>query len=989
MRSDALDDETAEDPSQADDFRQLEQTYMREERWEDLAGLFIERTESAADAQERARYLMRAAQVFETSLADPDRGFITYLAAFQEDPANEELAAALARMATEQNRWQDLLAECNSLVAENAPESKRADILVALAGWYQRDLFDAAAAEQSLEAAIAANPSNHVALRSLINLYSQRGDWTRTATYLTSASANTVDPLARVEFAFEAAEIYRTKLSDLDGAAEMYGRVLEHSPGHPQATAALADISWGRKDWPVALPLFEALAGAAEKASEPAARLWQRAGWSAQMTGDLERARVNYRQAYSAEPSYLPTLLCWTQLAEAQGWSQDVRLTVPLVLDRPEANLTAVEQAEHLLALGQAHLSLGDASAAANVFMKALELEPDLPDLREALAEANEKMEGKGAANAPALIEQNRALLAGSTSSDERFEILCRIGQLQREQQNDLRAAQETFQQALALRPHDPETLHELMEIYTLEEQWLRAVDVLEQLVQAESGKEKARYLVAMANILNYELESPVEAVDLYNQVLDLDQEDRRSFERIERILTSRQDWRELARNYRHMIKRLGATPPDDKRPWLLALWRGLAEISRVRQVDLPAAAAAYEVCVSLAPDDIPLREALIDVYEGQGAAGLAGAVRIRGQFLAEARDAEGAAKQIRALARLYGSNQQYDRAFCACAALCALMKANTQEKAFYGQHALPGVPLAKAALNEGLWQTSVCNPRQDWRISQVLAAVSSGVSMSRAKDAQTYGLDVSQRVNLSQDRSSVSQILNYTSQLIGVPLPAVFVPPTAPDEIDLVILLEGKQVFPAFILGRNLVTGRTDRELAFLLAKKLVGLRSDHFLLWPQVVPSLAELRVILAAAIKLVRPEYDLPDTDKLLVRKYVTFLQRALPPAQLLSINAAVEQLIASPDSIDLGAWATIAHDDANRAGLLACGDVVAAARELVKEARVRQTRPEEAILGLARWSVTTPFLDLREQLGLALVADASEVVTPPPVRTDRRA
>jgi hypothetical protein len=131
------------------------------------------------------------------------------------------------------------------------------------------------------------------------------------------------------------------------------------------------------------------------------------------------------------------------------------------------------------------------------------------------------------------------------------------------------------------------------MEIYTLDQQWQRAVGVLEQLVQTESGKDKARYLVAMANILNYELASPVEAVEIYQQALDEDPDDRRSFERIERILTSQQDWPELARAFRRMIKRLGASPTEAQRPWLIALWGGLAELSRVRQDDLAAAAAA------------------------------------------------------------------------------------------------------------------------------------------------------------------------------------------------------------------------------------------------------------------------------------------------------------------------------------------------------------------------------------------------------------
>jgi hypothetical protein len=103
----------------------------------------------------------------------------------------------------------------------------------------------------------------------------------------------------------------------------------------------------------------------------------------------------------------------------------------------------------------------------------------------------------------------------------------------------------------------------------------------------------------------------------------------------------------------------------------------------------------------------------------------------------------------------------------------------------------------------------------------------------------------------------------------------------------------------------------------------------------------------------------------------------------------MNSAVEQLVADPASIDLGAWAAAAEGNANRAGLIACGDVVAAARELVKEARATGTRPEAAILDLARWSVTTQHLDLREQLGLALVVDARSADTAPlSLRTGRR-
>jgi len=116
MRSDAHDDEMPEDAGRADEFHRLEQSYVREERWEDLAGLLIERIESVADAAERSHYLMRAAQIFETNLADPDRAFITLLAAFQEDLRTTNWPPTLRAWHCAQP-LQDLLAECNSLVA--------------------------------------------------------------------------------------------------------------------------------------------------------------------------------------------------------------------------------------------------------------------------------------------------------------------------------------------------------------------------------------------------------------------------------------------------------------------------------------------------------------------------------------------------------------------------------------------------------------------------------------------------------------------------------------------------------------------------------------------------------------------------------------------------------------------------------------------------------------------------------------------------------
>lgn len=962
-----------------DIFRDIERSCIAEQRWNDLVQLFVERATSASDPAERTRCLVRTAQTFDTNLGDTDRAFVTLLAALRNDPSNDELRAELARLATVHSRWDELLAKCNALAADLRPDA-RAELLVTMAVWHEHDLGDESAAEKALEAAMAADPANLAAVRSLVLLHGQRGDWHRAAAYLTCAAGNAIDPFDSIDFALEAAEIYRDQLRDPDAAAEQYRRVLTWSPNHPKALAALADAAWTRNDWSAAAPLLEGMAGSAKNAALESAELWHKAAWSAQMAGNVDRARANYRKAFAALPSHVPTLRDWSKLAASWGLWQDVVTTVPRLLSTAGSDMAGDERAGHLMQLGLAHVALRDLEEGTAALVEATRLSPDLPGLREALAKASARMEGRGPANAKALIERYRVLLHGPLPGEERFELLCSIGRLQRDELGDQAGALASYLQAVQLRPNDVGVLHELVEIHTTNRHWSRAVDVLERLAGLTAGRDKVCYLNALASILGSELDAPLDAAALYDRALDEDPTDRRAFECLERLLIALKDWRELARAYRRMIKRLGANPSTDQRPALLGLWRALAETCRQHLRDPAAAEAAYEVCVSLAPTDDDLREALAELYEARGRGAFSMAVSLREQLLAAAADKpDAAAKHIRALGHLYGKYQQYDGVYCTSAALCALTKADPSERAFYEATAPKSVPLAKSVMTEKLWQARLCSSREQHLVGQVMASVAPAVIAARARQPSAYGLEPQHRATLEHDTSFVSQLLVYVSHFTGLPLPAVFISPSGAGEIDLVILLDEDRPLPALVLGRDLVAGRTHQELAFALTKKLVGLRADHFLLWPQLVPSLAELQVVFTAAMRLVRPHFDLRGADEVAVRKYGAYLRRVLPEAQIEALAASTEALSSSASQVDLLSWVLAEDDTANRAGLLVSGDVVAAAREIVREQRAHHSRPEDAILRLVRFSVSSDYLDLRERMGLSMTV--SEPVTPP--------
>jgi tetratricopeptide (TPR) repeat protein len=829
-------------------------------------------------------------------------------------------------------------------------------------------------------AALAADPNNATALRWLVESHKGRDEHARAATYLASAAAAARDVDLRVQYGLEAAEIYRSALSDHDAASEQYRRVLESTPGNHAAAEALGEMAWERKDWATALPLFEMLAATNREGGTQAARLFQRAGWAAQMLGDNERAQANYRAAFAEDASYLPALLRWSALALAEKWYQDTVTVVPALLDRPDAGLTSDEFIEHLDGLAQARLALGDVQGAAAAFSQALELAPDHAGCREGLARAHKRLSAQGPEAARAVIEQQRLLLQGAATAEEKFDILAGIARSERDVLGDANAALKTYFQMLALRSDDPVTLHEVLEIHTQAREWPRAVEILERLVKVETGKPRARYLVAMGNILNYEMGATERAIEVYNLVLDEDADDERTFGRIERLLTAQNAWRELARNYRRMIKRLGNTPPAAKKAQLLTLWRKLGDICRKRLHERESAVAAYEVCAQMAPDDPRYQEILAETYEVLGAPKLNQAIKARESLLRSTHDFDEMSKHIRALARLFGKNQMYDRLHCTSAALVAMGQAIPQEQAFYERTLPSEIPSATSPLTESMWQQFICSPLQEWCVSHVLAVVSAGVAMARAQDAGALGLNFGEKVDLTTDRSSVGRLIGYASHLLGVPLPPVYVSQSFEGEIELRIVLEGQQVVPSFLMGRNLLHERTEKDLAFLLARRLVRLRADQFLLSPEAVPSLGDLRVIVAAAVKLVHPEFELPGTDVAAVRKYTAFLQRSVQPLTLASATAAIEQIVVEPGRVNLEAWSAGANQSADRAALLLCGDVVSAVREILRAPEVPGSDAETAVKELIRWSVSGDHLDLREQLGLA-----TQVSVPQPSRS----
>ena len=212
----------------------------------------------------------------------------------------------------------------------------------------------------------------------------------------------------------------------------------------------------------------------------------------------------------------------------------------------------------------------------------------------------------------------------------------------------------------------------------------------------------------------------------------------------------------------------------------------------------------------------------------------------------------------MKTLRGLFMAMQQYDRAWCVGAAMAFLRKADAEEQQFFEQYKPKGFVRAKARLTEELWK-NIYHPDEDRFVSHIFATVSQAVAGARAKEHKDWGLKRKDQRDVATDQLLFSKVFNYVNQVLGVPQPELYLRPESPGELDLANAREKAHLIPSFVVGSSLLQGRPEKELAYVIGKRLTFMRPDHFVRWPTVVPTVAELKVVFLAALKLVHPKLE----------------------------------------------------------------------------------------------------------------------------------
>lgn len=967
-------------------------------RGDDESLVEILRAQAAArpPPEERARLLAEAARIAEERLGDPQRAIDTWEDALRADPGHAPARRALDRLYSETGRAQALAALRRSAGAPAAGEdaaerllrlarleadrvgdpdaalratedllalapnhpaglllelrlardpARRARVREALAGTAdgpgaRAALLAAAALEagspearrDALAAAAAVHPGNAALSPEEERRLRESRDPAALARFCEARRDAASDPASRAHASVLAGEAW-DRAGDPERALAAFQAALRDVPASLAALRGARILFARRGDWAAVRGTLQA-EGTVLRDPRGAAAAWLGAGEIAERRfADPEAAVSDYRRAAERDPLDPELLRRLEALLGARGASDIAAVHEA----RARAERDARRAAESWLASARAALEgEGGREAAVQALDRALQARPDLVPALELRA----RLHAEAGRHAEALSDLETCLAHGGEPA-ARLLVHLAAAAVCEEGLRDPARALPHLTSALSLAPESPEALARLARVHAAGGRTAEAAAALRRLVEVPGLPAAAlrAHLLALADA-DERLGSRDGALLACRRALALDPADDEAHRRLLRLEAPAADpWARVG-----TLEAAGAGARD---PALRA--DSLVEAARLLAGELGArerAVLRLRDALAIAPGRADARAALAALLDETSPAD---AAREHRRLLA--------VDPLRveswsALFRHFERARAHDRAHVAATVLRWLGAPS------------PG-PGAERLLLEGDRQTlGTPPPLSDEDVALLRAPGDDGplsALVEAAGDAIADALGERPEGEPARDHP-LRRLLADLARALGAPEWDLH--PGAVGRVDV-------EVASPWVVrvGPDVARRSTAREQRFLVGRAAARLRTRSAL---AALPA-AELEAWIAAAIRVVVPGHapaGPPDDGRVraLAKRLTRRARRALEgPARALAAGGALP---------DQAAWRAAAAATADRAGLVLCGDLPAAAAVLAREGPPPPQGPGAAaaarpdVIALAAFASTEEHFALRQRLRVAI-------------------
>lgn len=933
-------------PKHPNALKGLERCYHALRDWPKLASILGIRAEATGDKKTKADLLERAAEVHESKLGDPAGAVEVYRSLLVVDPKSRRALNDLARLYERLDDWANV-ALYKSRIADLATSKRSASQeLVKLGDFLNLPDRDPIAAKLQYERAVVVDPTNAGGWEALQKLATEAGDDRRVIECLEQRSTNIDVPRQRAAVLVELAKAHLAN-DDEAAAQDAFEAASQADPANEPAAVAMLDTYTAEEKWQDAAPLCELLVNAAIRDHDDEA-LFVRLRLATRIAaalGDADRAVTSSIAALEARPgdtgaeADLIAVCSQSAPAVTRARAQLVRIA-----ESPEQLST-----ELVLRLAQLLKSIGELEAAGGLFERSHAADPDNREIAKELADlylAHDDFERA--------TELKLTMTKEASTPDQKFELLVEAGEIWARRAGELDKASKLFEEARLIKPRDPWLLHTLVWLYGELSSWADLASVMKDMADVqETDEAKVKILASLAEIRKDKLDDAEGALELHEQILDLDRKRLDIFQEVVRGHTDDKSWTDLERAYRKMIARV-KDDGDTKLQFLLFQQLGL--IYRDRLGDAQRAFDALDAASRLMPEDGDVRKIVIELLVVTDNLDNA-VIRLREAIDRDPHDPEVHAE----LYEIFLRQRYFDKAWCAVNVLARMRDLNEDQRRFLDDYAPMPLADVPGQIVEQAWRSHVFHGGLDGALTSLFALMTPAVARLRfgqLRPEQRVGRPFTP--NHSQMHDAIRMAFNDASEILAV----------APPELLLGDTKLGIPFSPALAPfgALHVCVPKVETQsgsLIFLAGKHLAEQRPE--LAARAFFPSVNDLASLLATAMRVSRNESAKDPGSAALDASFASVLSLQERDGMRSIVLAATSEGV----ELDVRRWSHAADLSSMRAGLLIAGDVAPAADAIEAGGGAASDLPARDKIGeLYKFATSDLYSDLRGAIGVAV-------------------
>ncbi|HEY6559794.1 MAG TPA: tetratricopeptide repeat protein [Polyangiaceae bacterium] len=905
--------------------------------------------ETSATPRQRIELLRRLSQLYSDEYLDRDRAAAALEEIVATDPTDTSAWLSLAEISEQHLGRPEQAIAAYQHVVELVPGHTAA--LSALARLH--DLSgNADAAMQAYELAVEADPRNATLYRALRRLYVENGD-ARAALQVLECEIELADgDRAKSKLLGQLATL-AYDIEDGERATRAAERAHTHDPTNLDARLTLAELAFDAERYAEASshyePVIERIQSLEADMATRVVGRYIEALYRTQHTDQALAAQELLTAIAPDDPA------AWLWVSDSAFQHAPLAIAAELyagVLADFSSRLSNAERALCLYRYGETLRQMGQFETAIEALEAAADLEPADPLPLGALAHAH------AAREAWEDVMKVKTRLLDFADDSTRLELLLDIGELARDKLDDRALAVKSFALALEEQPEDRRLLTRLMQLYSEDKDWTRLVDVVLRLAKfVEEPGHRTKYLHTAAIVTSRQLGDTERAIDLYEQVLELDP----AHDKANRELTLLELGRGNYASVETLIeRRLERARENGDVALEVAALDELAELYENHLGAPERAIEVYEAARTLDPHDQRREELLAALYAQTAEEHLDEALSAHMRLL---RGDPYRADYYRKLRAIYTAGKMPDAAFCACQALCVLDAASPEEERFFGRFRAETPAFSAVGLGEEEWTHAVVHPHASLPLTRVLAALEPAILALDPRSPAAPGYDSDD--GEAKGAPLLRRALDLSAAVLGIEAPPVF---RDADPAKGLSFLHGEP--PAVVLGAAAINADIPAQAAAFIAARHVSY-FQHGMYLRQRVASLLELRRWLYAALKLGETTLPVPpdlvnalDDASLVIARHLSTEQRS-------QLEEAVAELMESGVDLDLKRWIQGVDLTADRAGLLVADDLETAFEIIRASDEHSSAVPiDERLSELLLYAVSEPYFALRKRLGIAI-------------------